>query len=67
MAVYVPYKVITCDIHSGNKPHPSVAHKQQHHFSEDDPRAQLAMTSVDPRVHFALVCGAKVRDSWLGL
>jgi len=50
---------------TGNKPHPSVVHKQQHHFSEDDPRAQLAMTSVDPRVHFALVCGAKVRGSWL--
>jgi len=45
----------------GNKPHPSVADKQKHHFSlDDDPRAQLAMPSVDPRVHFALVCGAKV-------
>ncbi|XP_065913569.1 uncharacterized protein [Dysidea avara] len=44
----------------GNRPHPSVAHKQQHHFSQDDdPRTQLAMSSVDPRVHFALVCGAK--------
>jgi len=47
---------------TGNRPHPSVAHKQQHHFTqEDDPRAELAMASVDPRVHFALVCGAKVR------
>ena len=47
---------------TGNRPHPSVAHKQQHHFSQDDdPRTQLAMSSVDPRVHFALVCGAKVR------
>ena len=45
---------------AGNKPHPSVSHEQNHYFNEDDPRAALALPSLDPRVHFALVCGAKV-------
>ena len=44
---------------AGNKPHPSVSH-EKYHFGKDDPRAALALPSVDPRIHFALVCGAKV-------
>ena len=42
----------------GNKPHPSASKRP---FSEDDPRAKISLTSCDPRIHFALVCGAKVR------
>ena len=30
-------------------------------FSETDKRRQYCVRSLDPRVHFALVCGAKVR------
>ena len=29
-------------------------------FAEDDPRLQFTVSDVDPRIHFALVCGAKV-------
>ena len=29
-------------------------------FSKEDPKFEYAMTSLDPRIHFALVCGAKV-------
>ena len=38
-------------------------------FDESDPRRRLAVVPMDPRIHFALVCGAKscppikVRDS----
>jgi hypothetical protein len=40
----------------GNSKHPST---QQRPFHKDDPR--LAYTvPLDPRIHFALVCGAKV-------
>ncbi|XP_065192148.1 uncharacterized protein LOC135823229 [Sycon ciliatum] len=39
-----------------NRPHPA---KKQPCFAEDDPRLSLAMDKVDPRIHFALVCGAK--------
>ena len=28
-------------------------------FSSDDPRLELAIEPVDPRIHFALNCGAK--------
>ncbi len=28
-------------------------------FAEDDPRRTLSLSSLDPRIHFALVCGAK--------
>ena len=28
-------------------------------FKKTDPRADLAVEPVDPRIHFALVCGAK--------
>jgi len=41
----------------GNRPHPSDAKPL---FAEDDPRLQFAVLEVDPRIHFALVCGAKV-------
>ena len=40
-----------------NKPHPASKKSQ---FEEGDPRLQLKMEEVDPRLHFALVCGAKV-------
>ncbi|XP_064384202.1 uncharacterized protein LOC135333215 [Halichondria panicea] len=40
----------------GNKPHPSASKRP---FSEDDPRAKISLKSCDPRIHFALVCGAK--------
>lgn len=40
----------------GNKSHPSGIKPQ---FDAADPRLGLAMKSFDPRVHFALVCGAK--------
>jgi len=39
-----------------NKGHPS-ANKAQ--FSKDDPRSQVALQHLDPRIHFALNCGAK--------
>ncbi|XP_076471765.1 uncharacterized protein LOC143301401 [Babylonia areolata] len=40
----------------GNKSHPASVKPQ---FDSKDPRLKLAMTSCDPRLHFALVCGAK--------
>lgn len=44
-------------LHLGNRPHPSAKLPP---FSEDDPRRQFALQSCDARIHFALVCGAKV-------
>ena len=41
----------------GNKPHPSA---KEPPFAQGDPRRVLAMKSCDPRIHFSLVCGAKV-------
>ena len=41
----------------GNRPHPSDAKPL---FAEGDPRLQFTVSEVDPRIHFALVCGAKV-------
>lgn len=38
-----------------NRPHPS----GDVMFSKEDPKLENAMTSLDPRIHFALVCGAK--------
>lgn len=43
---------------AGNRPHPSSTTPP---FAEGDPRGALAMKMCDPRIHFALVCGAKVR------
>lgn len=40
----------------GNKPHPSASSPQ---FAGDDPRVVMSLKSCDPRIHFALVCGAK--------
>lgn len=40
----------------GNKSHPASIKPQ---FDGKDPRVKLAMKSCDPRLHFALVCGAK--------
>merc|ERR1712004_521443 len=39
-----------------NKGHPAAKKAQ---FSNDDPRSNVALTSLDPRIHFALNCGAK--------
>ena len=39
-----------------NKGHPN-AGKQE--FPDDDPRAKVSLTSLDPRIHFALNCGAR--------
>ena len=39
-----------------NKGHPN-AGKQE--FLDDDPRAKVSLTSLDPRIHFALNCGAR--------
>jgi len=40
----------------GNRAHPSGGKPL---FGESDPRLQFTVTDVDPRIHFALVCGAK--------
>ena len=50
---------ITMFTFEGNKPHPSA---KEPPFSEGDPRRVLAMKSCDPRIHFSLVCGAKVNE-----
>ncbi|XP_078331324.1 uncharacterized protein LOC111126605 [Crassostrea virginica] len=39
----------------GNKSHPASTKPQ---FSEGDPRLKYAVKKLDPRIHFALVCGA---------
>ena len=39
-----------------NRPHPG----GDVMFAKDDPRLEFTMTTLDPRIHFALVCGAKV-------
>ena len=41
----------------GNRPHPSATEPP---FPDSDPRRQFALKSCDPRIHFALVCGAVV-------
>ncbi|KAK3745474.1 hypothetical protein QZH41_020056, partial [Actinostola sp. cb2023] len=40
----------------GNRPHPASSTPS---FTQQDPRCELTVTDVDPRIHFALVCGAK--------
>ena len=42
---------------SGNRPHPSSPSPL---FGESDPRLLYSVKNIDPRIHFALVCGAKV-------
>ncbi|OWF49707.1 hypothetical protein KP79_PYT18656 [Mizuhopecten yessoensis] len=39
----------------GNRPHPATIDKP---FDSDDPRLKYALKQLDPRIHFALVCGA---------
>lgn len=41
----------------GNRPHPSVAEPP---FQDGDPRLKFSLPVFDARIHFALVCGAKV-------
>ena len=31
-------------------------------FKTDDPRLKFCMNAADPGIHFALVCGAKVKE-----
>ncbi|XP_070564784.1 uncharacterized protein [Ptychodera flava] len=40
----------------GNRPHPAA---NDPHFSSKDPRVKFVVEPMDPRIHFALVCGAK--------
>ncbi|NIS78746.1 MAG: DUF547 domain-containing protein [Anaerolineales bacterium] len=40
----------------GNRPHPTYHLRM---FTADDPRLELALDLMDPRIHFALVCGAR--------
>ena len=40
----------------GNRPHPVVPLAP---FGSDDPRIDLGVENFDPRIHFALVCGAR--------
>ncbi|KAL9979374.1 hypothetical protein ACROYT_G017028 [Oculina patagonica] len=40
----------------GNRPHPSGGKPL---FADGDPRLRFTVSEVDPRIHFALVCGAK--------
>ena len=46
---------------TGNRPHPA-ANKPP--FADDDPWRKIALKTCDARIHFALVCGAKVRPSY---
>lgn len=41
----------------GNRPHPSATEPP---FCDGDPRLKFSLQTFDPRIHFALVCGAKV-------
>ena len=43
---------------TGNRPHPTSGKLM---FGENDPRLVVVVAQVDPRIHFALVCGAKVK------
>ncbi len=40
----------------GNRRHPYLPFRQ---FAADDPRLMMRIDNLDPRVHFALVCGAR--------
>ncbi|XP_070564785.1 uncharacterized protein [Ptychodera flava] len=44
----------------GNRPHPAA---NDPHFSSKDPRVKFVVEPMDPRIHFALVCGAKIELS----
>ena len=44
-----------------NKPHPGSGRVMFQ--GDDDPRLKFVMDSLDPRIHFALVCGAQVSDN----
>ena len=53
---------ITIFLLLGNKSHPASTKPQ---FSEGDPRLKYAVKKLDPRIHFALVCGAVVRREYV--
>lgn len=42
-----------------NRPHPS--RPDEPFFGQNDPRLKFVVKNFDPRIHFALNCGAKVR------
>ena len=50
-------RLIYCIIDLGNRVHPADGKSL---FCRDDPRLEFTVSDVDPRIHFALVCGAKV-------
>ena len=55
------------DIHScisGNRPHPA---SKVNPFEAADPRLKYVCKKRDPRIHFALVCGAKVSSMGNGV
>ncbi len=43
----------------GNRPHPA---SRTPPFADTDKRRQYCVQNFNPKVHFALVCGAKVRS-----
>ena len=44
---------------TANRPHPSMSSST--YFEAGDPRSNFCLPELDPRIHFALVCGAKVQ------
>jgi len=48
----------------GNRPHPG---SKTPPFKDNDPRRSFVVKVFDPRVHFALVCGAKVRGNLMSV
>ncbi len=57
--VYLELSILlfrNCLFFLGNKPHSNCT---QRHFTFNDPRARYSMRRCDPRIHFALNCGAR--------
>lgn len=44
----------------GNRPHPT---RNESLFKQSDDRIRFVVKNFDPRIHFALNCGAKVTTS----
>ena len=55
IGINIKYLILPSSL--GNRPHPSGGKPL---FDGTDPRLQFTVSEVDPRIHFALVCGAKV-------
>lgn len=54
-AIHIVCLLLICA--AGNRPHPASKDKP---FKPNDPRLAFVAKEMDPRLHFALVCGAKV-------